>query len=187
MSIETWIRKDMFIYGQPLRNKQELKRSIKECEETIKQVREKIKSYVFMTEPQKFFPNEDDIMFYLDREFEELMEEYDRAQINLTRLWEFEESWDETHDEQDRSILPVNPLDMKKSYMGGDYAESILEDGDEVPEDYWDVYHGHIKLEDCSFRHKFGYPPAPPKEELPEMTLEEVNEYMKNKLKEYGD
>ena len=91
MSIETWIRKDMFIYGQPLRNKQELKRSIKECEETIKQVREKIKSYVFMTEPQKFFPNEDDIMFYLDREFEELMEglsneckfNYDSSTIQL--------------------------------------------------------------------------------------------------------
>lgn len=181
MGIETWINKDLFIYGHPLRSKHELEQKIKECTETMSLIREKLRTLVFMTEPKKFIPDDEDVMFYLDREFTELMEEYDRARIDLTRLWEFEEDWDKCHDEKDRAILPVDPLSMKekKIYMGGDYCECVLEDGNDVPEDYWDVYHGFVKKEDCTFRHIYGYAPYEPQ---PEMLDEEYKKWVAEQL-----
>ena len=173
MGVEAWINKDVNVYGHTLRNKDELKESIKECEETMKECRERLKVLVMMTDPQKMYPNQEDLVWYIGREFEELMDEYDRAQISLTRLWEFEEGWDASHDENGLSILPVDPLTMKnrKVYMGGDYVESVLENGEEVPEDYWDVYHGFVKPENCTFRHIYGYEPYV---EEPQKTLQEI-------------
>ena len=166
-----WVHKDVSICSVQYKNKHELKRAIKECEEDIANYKARIKNLVFMTEPRKFMPDSmDDPMFFLDREFEELMEEYDDARIKLTRLWEFEEVWDETHDAQGRFILPVNPMDIKKSYMGGDYVEYILEDGSEVPEDWWDVLHGFIKPEESSFAEKLGLKHVEP--EVPSEILE---------------
>ena len=155
MGCEVWVNKEVFICGMTFNSKQDLLNAIKECETTINNVKERLKSFIFMTEPNKFFPDEDDVMFRLDTEFKELMEEYDEAQIRLVRLWEFEESWKETHDDKNRAILPVNPLELKrKVYMGGDYMNYILEDGSEMPDDYWDVYHGFVKLEEYSMYNK---------------------------------
>ena len=155
MSCEVWVSKDIFICGTSLRSKSELKSQIEECRESIQNVKEKLRSLVMMTDPQKFFPNEDDIMFRLNNDFDELMDEYDSAQIKLTLLQEFEDSWNTTHDEKDRAILPLNPLDLKRnSYMGGDYVNYILEDGTEVPDDYFDVYGGYINIENYSLYNK---------------------------------
>ena len=174
MGVEMWVHKDVSICSVQYRNKHELERAIKECEEDIANYKARLKNLVFMTEPRKFMPDSvDDPMFFLDREFEELMEEYDDARIKLTRLWEFEEAWDETHDAQGRFILPVNPMDIKKSYMGGDYAEYILEDGSEVPEDWWDVLHGFIKPEESSFAEKLGLKHVEPEVPLEILELRE--------------
>jgi hypothetical protein len=84
------------------------------------------------------------------------LEELEEAMIKRTKLWEFEESWEETHDKKTgKTIYPVNPLDLKrKVYMGGDYMDALLEDGSEVPDDYFDVYHGFKKLEEYSMYNK---------------------------------
>lgn len=156
MGCEVWVNKEVFICGMSFNSKQDLLNAIKECETTINNVKDRLKSFIFMTEPNKFFPDEDDIMFRLETEFKELMDEYDEAQIRLVRLWEFEEVWDKTHDkETGKTIYPVNPMDLKiKPYMGGDYMEAILEDGSEVPDDYFDVYNGFKKLEEYSMYNK---------------------------------
>lgn len=155
MGIESWIHKPVTIFGYTLRNRRELDDAINEAKEQIEDAKKRISQYVFMTEPKKFIPDnqQDNVVGYLERELEELFELYDEARINLTRLWEFEEDWNKTHDKDGRSILPVDPFMLNKVYMGGDYADSVLEDGSDVPDDYWDVYHGFVKPEECSFKH----------------------------------
>ena len=161
MSIEAWVNKDIFVCGLPLRTKEELKEAIKDCEDTMKYIKERLKTYIFMTEPSKFIPADESPMYYLDREFNELMDDYDSEYAKLIRLWEFENAWDDCHDANGKAILPVNPLELKRrDYMGGDYMEAILEDGTEVPEDWWDVYHGFIKPEESSFAEKLGLTPV---------------------------
>jgi hypothetical protein len=142
-----------------------------------------------MTEPKKFYKDEDDVMWQINRDLEEIFEEYEEAQIKLTRLWQFEAAWDETHDVNGKAILPVDPRVLKnmseKVYMGGDYCDYILEDGSEIPEDWWDVYHGWVKPEDCSFADKLGYP-LKPREPERDMTIGELNAIMKLELEKNG-
>lgn len=188
MGCEIWTTKGTYICRMALRSKEELKQQIQECENTIKDCKARLKVLAYMTEPKKYYS--DDPMFYIDRDLEEIFEEYDEARIKLTRLWIFEEAWDQTHDKKTgKAILPVNPLDLKKLddavYMGGDYCEYILEDGSEMPEDWWDVYHGWVKPEDCSFADKLGYP-LKPKEPEVDMTVGELAALMKFQLEQEG-
>ena len=156
MGREVWVNKDLYICGESFKTKSQLMDAISECNNVINDIKAKIKTYIFMTEPQKFFRDEEDLVFRLNSEFDELIREYEDTIIRRTRLWEFEESWDETHDKTTgKSILPVNPLDLKrKVYMGGDYMDYILEDGSEMPSDYFDIYHGFKKLEEYSMYNK---------------------------------
>ena len=187
MVYEVWTNKDTYICSCTLRSKEELQEKIKECEDTINDCKSRLKSLIYMTEPKKFYKDDEDIQWQLNRDFEEIMEEYDDARIKLTRLWVFEEAWDETHDAATgKAILPVNPHDLKrKIYMGGDYCDYVLEDGSELPEDWWDVYHGFVKPEDCSFADKLGYP-LKPREPERDMTIGELNAMMIQRLKEEG-
>lgn len=159
MGYEVWTTKEMYICRECFKSKEDLKECIKYCEDTIKNCRSRLKTLAYMTEPKKFYPDEEWIMGQIDRDLEEIFEEYEEAQIRLTKLWHFESAWDDTHDSNGKAILPVNPLDIKnrKEYMGGDFMEYILEDGSEMPDDWWDVYHGIVKPEDCSFADKLGY------------------------------
>lgn len=186
MGYEVWTNKDTYICRCTLRSKAELQEKMQECRHTISNCKERLKSLVYMTEPKKFYP-EDDVQFYLNRDLEEIMEEYDEARIMLTRLWVFEEAWDETHDFNGKAILPIDPLVLKnqKTYMGGDYCEYVLENGEEVPEDWWDVYHGFVKPEDCSFADKLGYP-LKPREPERDITIGELNALMKLELEKNG-
>lgn len=187
MGYEVWTNKDTYICSMTLRSKAELQEKIKECEDTINDCKSRLKTLVYMTEPKKFYNEDEDIQWHLNRDFEEIMEEYDEARIKLTRLWVFESAWDETHDAATgKAILPVNPQDLKvRVYMGGDYCDYILEDGSELPEDWWDVYHGFVKPEDCSFADKLGYP-LKPREPERDMTIGELNTMMIQQLKEEG-
>lgn len=187
MGYEVWTNKDTYICSCTLRSKEELQEKIKECEETINDCKARIRRLAFMTEPKKFYKDEDDVMWQIDRELDFIFDEYDEARIKLTRLWVFEESWDETHDFNGRAILPVDPLVLKnqKIYMGGDYCEYVLENGEEVPDDWWDVYHGFVKPEDCSFREIYGFEPKEPEIER-DMTIGELNAIMKLELKKNG-
>lgn len=187
MSCEVWTNKDTYICSMTLRSKAELQEKIKECEDTINDCQARLRRLAFMTEPKKFFKDEDDVMWQIDRDLEEIFEEYDEARIKLTRLWQFEMAWDETHDFNGRAILPVDPFVLKnqKTYMGGDYCEYVLEDGSEMPEDWWDVYHGWVKPEDCSFADKLGYP-LKPREPERDMTIGELNAIMKLELAKNG-
>ena len=187
MGYEVWTNKDTYICSCTLRSKAELQEKIKECENTINDCKSRLKALVYMTEPMKFYKEDEDIQWQLNRDFEEIMEEYDEAKIKLTRLWVFEEAWDETHDRiTGKAYLPVNPRDLnKRVYMGGDYCDYILDDGSEMPEDWWDVYHGLVKPEDCSFADKLGYP-LKPREPERDMTIGELNAMMIQRLKEEG-
>ena len=187
MGYEVWTNKDTYICSMTLRSKAELQEKIKECEDTINDCKARLKALVYMTEPMKFYKGDEDIQWQLNRDFEEIMEEYDEARIKLTRLWVFEEAWDETHDFNGRAILPVDPFVLKnqKTYMGGDYCEYVLENGEEVPDDWWDVYHGFVKPEDCSFREIYGFEPKEPEVER-DMTIGELNALMKLELEKNG-
>lgn len=189
MGCEVWTNEATYICSIALRSKAELQEKIQECKDTINNCKERLKSLAYMTEPKKFYP-EDDVQFYLDRDLEEIFEEYDEARVKLTRLWVFEEAWDKTHDkETGKAILPVNPLNLKeldnKVYMTGNYCEYILEDGSEMPEDWWDVYDGFVKPEDCSFADKLGYP-LKPREPERDMTIGELAAIMKLQLEKNG-
>lgn len=156
MGYEMWTNKEMFLCRETFKTKEDVLERIKDCEATIARCQGRLKTLVFMTEPKKFFNDDEDVMLRLDEELADIMEAYESATILLARLWVFEDAWDESHDEKGRAVLPVNPLDLKnqKTYMGGDYVEYILEDGSEMPEDWWDVYQGFVKPEDCSFADK---------------------------------
>ena len=187
MGYEVWTNKDTYICSCTLRSKAELQEKIKECEDTINDCKARLKTLVYMTEPKKFYKEDNDIQWQLNRDFEEIMEEYDDARIKLTRLWVFEEAWDETHDAvTGKAFLPVNPQDLKgRVYMGGDYCDYVLDDGSEMPEDWWDVYHGFVKPEDCSFADKLGYPLKPQKPER-DMTNKELHALMIAELEKNG-
>ena len=187
MGYEVWTNKDTYICSCTLRSKAELQEKIKECEDTINDCKSRLKALVYMTEPMKFYKGDEDIQWQLNRDFEEIMEEYDDARIKLTRLWVFESAWDETHDAATgKALLPVNPQDLKrKIYMGGDYCDYILDDGSELPDDWWDVYHGFVKPEDCSFADKLGYP-LKPREPERDMTIGELNALMVTELAKNG-
>jgi hypothetical protein len=135
----------------------------------------------------KLYKDDEDIQWQINRDFEEILEEYDEARITLTRLWVFESAWDETHDAvTGKAFLPVDPRVLKgKVYMGGDYCEYILDDGSEMPEDWWDVYHGFVKPEDCSFREIYGFEPKEPEVEK-NLTNEELHSLMIAELAKNG-
>jgi hypothetical protein len=187
MGYEVWTNKEVYICGETFNTKEQLQARIKECEETIADCLGRLKTLVFMTEPKKFYKDDTDVMWQVNRDFEEIMEEYDEARITLTRLWVFESAWDDTHDFNGRAILPVDPMKLKnlKTYMGGDYMNYVLEDGEEMPDDWWDVYHGFVKPEDCSFADKLGYP-LKSREPERDMTIGELNALMKLELEKNG-
>lgn len=159
MGCEVWTTKETYICGCSFNTKSELNRKIKECEKTIEDCKNKLKNLIYMTEPKKFYNDKENIMAQIDEDIECILSDYEESQSMLSSLYKFEEAWDETHDEKGRCILPVNPLDLKnrKEYMGGDYMDYVLEDGSEMPDDWWDVYHGFVDPKKCSFKNKLGY------------------------------
>lgn len=150
MGYEIWTKTDILLCGCAYSSKTDIEGAIEDCKFDIAKLREKLKSMVYMTEPKKFYPDDCDIPLSIDSDFDNIMEEYDRHTRRLTMLYEFFNSWDECHDKQGRCVLPVNPLDLKKTYMGGDFMNYVLEDGSEMPDDYWSVYHGFIELDKYS-------------------------------------
>lgn len=153
MGYEVWTTKETILTGVYFRSKEQLLNLIKETENDISRCKERLKALAYMTEPKKFY-SEEDPMFDLDRDLNEILEEYEASISKLDKLYLFDEAWNETHDKKTgKAILPMNPFDLKKCYMGGSMDE-ILEDGSEVPDDYWDVYLGFKKIEDSSFADK---------------------------------
>lgn len=148
MGYEIWTKTDISLFGSTIKNKEELLNEIKECEKELSMCKERLRVFVHMTEPNKFYS--ENIMGELDEDFDNTMESYDYLQKKLIKLEMFKEAWDECHDNSGNSVLPVNPLDLKKTYMGGDFMNYVLEDGSEMPEDYWSVYHGFRELDKYS-------------------------------------
>ena len=155
MSAEIWVKKEIYICGCAYSSKTDIEGAIEDCKFDIAKLREKLKTMVYMTEPKKFYPDDCDIPLSIDSDFDNIMEEYDRLTRRLTLLHEFFDAWDECHDKEGRCILPVNPTDLhQRVYMGGDYMNYILEDGSEMPDDYWDVLNGFKRLDEYSLLNK---------------------------------
>ena len=148
MGYEIWTKTDISLFGSTIKNKAELLNEIKECEKELSICKEKLRAFVHMTEPKKFY-SENTIMD-LNEDFDDTMEAYNYFQTKLIKLEMFKDVWDECHDSSGNSVLPVNPLDLKKTYIGGDFMTYMLEDGSEMPDDYWDVYNGFIDLDKYS-------------------------------------
>lgn len=148
MGYEIWTKADVSLVGSTIKNKEELLNEIKKCEKELSICKERLRLFVHMTEPNKFYS--ENIMRELNEDFENVMESYEYFQTKLIKLEIFKEAWDECHDNSENSVLPVNPLDLKKTYMGGDFMNYVLEDGSEMPDDYWSVYHGFIEFDKYS-------------------------------------
>ena len=154
MGYEIWTKADVSICGSTIKNKEELLNEIKRCEKELSVCKERLRLLAYITEPKKFYPDDCDIPASIDSDFENIMESYNHFQTKLIKLEMFKDIWDECHDNNGNSVLPINPLDLKKTYMGGDYMNCILEDGSEIPDDYWDVYNGFIELDKYSLADK---------------------------------
>lgn len=105
-------------------SREQLEEFIDDKKSTIDYCKQKLHSYVLMTEPKKFIPDEYDPVVYLNNEFNELWEMLDESMYWLAFAQRLLRFWDNFHDEKGNVIYnPILQDTDSCAYLCGDYIE----------------------------------------------------------------
>lgn len=126
----------MYFNKETYRSKHEVERALKEVKESIEVYKARLKNFAIMTEPQKFCPEGEDPLTWLEEEMEEILEALEWAYTDDYKLTMLLDNWDDCHDKNGNAIIPPKPLKLwTMCFCGGDFIKEVYPDGTEVPVD----------------------------------------------------
>lgn len=138
MATEFHYKTDRWMCSQTFNSRSDVQDYIDENQAMVDMYKRKLVSLAFMTEPKKFFDEEEDVRFAIQRELDEILEGTD-FDLNLMDYYDrvlegkhILENWDKAHHEN--GLAWHESVPDKEAYMGGDWILTC--DADGYPVDY---------------------------------------------------
>lgn len=131
MSTECGALLPIYFCGHSFQSKYELQEYIDEQKEDIERAKRQLQKLVYMTEPSKFAPKDEDIDFWLDRELQENIESLEDSNVALYKAERMMEYWDNMH-HKNGGAYESSQDPEKEARMWGDYICEVKEDGSPV-------------------------------------------------------
>ncbi len=110
-------------------NKYKVESEIEELNQSIKESEEYLKKLVFITEPNKFFP--EDTFYSIDSAVKDTLEILQEDYIKKYKLELLLDNWEMCHTEDGLAIDPPEGMGYDTAYLSGDFIKSIKHPGDE--------------------------------------------------------
>lgn len=107
--------------------KYDVESKIDDLNNLINFIKDRIKSFVIMTEPNKMLGEEErkDPLFYLSNTLKEYLEELEDCIIEKWKLEMLLENWDKCHNEDGLAIDPPENIDWRTAFLNGDFVKSV--------------------------------------------------------------
>lgn len=105
----------------------EVEAKIEELNNLIDFVKDRVKSFVIITEPNKMLGEEErkDPLFYLSKTIKEDLEELEDYIIEKWKLEMLLENWDACHNKEGLAIDPPENIHWDIAFLSGDFIKSI--------------------------------------------------------------
>lgn len=110
-------------------SKYEVESEIEELNHSIKNNEEYLKKLVFITEPNKFFP--DDTFYSIDSAVKDTLEILQEDYIKKYKLELLLDNWEMCHTEDGLAIDPPEDMGYDTAYLSGDFVKSVKHPIDE--------------------------------------------------------
>lgn len=104
-------------------SKYEVESEIEELSHSIKDNEEYLKKLVFITEPNKFFP--DDTFYSIDSAVKDTLEILQEDYIKKYKLELLLDNWEMCHTEDGLAIDPPDDMGYDTAYLSGDFVKSV--------------------------------------------------------------
>lgn len=112
-------------YKKTYNSKYEVEREIEEEKETLQTAKDTIRNLAIMTEPNKFCPEEYDILAWIRSEVNDNLELIEECNWTLCRLYYLLENWDACHNEEGLAIDPPDNIKWNTAFLDGDFIRTV--------------------------------------------------------------
>lgn len=107
----------------------EVEEDIKETEYIIQMIKDKIKAYALMTEPNKLvtWDNEkyDNLLIQIEDEVSQLLKEIEEYYFDLVKLNYLRDNWEYCHNKEGLAIPPPKEFSWNTAYLDGDFVKTV--------------------------------------------------------------
>lgn len=131
MSFGTYLTTDLYYSRKSYTSRYEVEQDLEETRKMIEMMKSRLKTFAFMTEPQKFMDKEEcaDPMCFIEHGVQEALEELEEYIIEEYKLSILLEHWEHCHTKDGKPILPPEGFGhWDSAYIDGDF---IVPDRDE--------------------------------------------------------
>lgn len=122
-STELWCR--VSFNRETYNTKWQVEQELEELNKSIERYKKCLCSLAVMTEPNKFFPEEEDLLFKIESEIMDTLEMYELDIYKRDKLELLLENWDYCHNEKGLAIDPPENIDYNTAYLWGDFVHSV--------------------------------------------------------------
>jgi hypothetical protein len=106
-------------------SKYDVENKIEEETRTLNYAKNRLRNLVYMTEPNKFCPPEQDTIIFVENEFNDTLETIEECTSNLVKLYILLDNWDYCHDKNGLAINPPDSITWKTAYLDGDFVKTV--------------------------------------------------------------
>lgn len=129
MGFGTYLYSETYFSRENFEHKWQVEERIQRVELCIQSLKERLASFVLMTEPNKFCPKDKDPLYWMTNETSEILEELEDCWVDLYRYRVLLDNWDSCHNEKGEAIGPPKEWRYeRKAFMHGDFIKT---EGDE--------------------------------------------------------
>lgn len=136
MSVNTNLYTKIVFNRKTYNSKIEVQNDLETAQELIAKTKERIKFFGFMTEPEKYKPEDETSFWFVDNSLDVLIEELQELTITEYKLEMLLNKWDLCHDVNGVGIAPPAQTEKNKSYIDGDFVKTNLNPEPNKLQDY---------------------------------------------------
>lgn len=125
MSWETNLFCNIIYNRETFNSKGEVERKLEGLNNEIGKLEGEIKSLSLMTEPEKFFNKEEDILYQVTTRVSDLLEELEELHIERYKLEILLANWSYCHDENGLAIDPPEGVSWDTAFLDGDFVKTV--------------------------------------------------------------
>lgn len=127
MGFGTYLKTDLYFSHQTFNTRQEVMDALEKVRDSMRVGRERLKQFSLMTEPNKFCPKDEDPLWWVTNELDELITQYEDDAVEEFKLVLLLDNWDSCHNEEGLAIPDPNDKGetTSRSYLDGDYVRTI--------------------------------------------------------------
>jgi hypothetical protein len=132
----TTLYTSLYFSRETFRTKYEVESALNDAKKMRDLYKDKIKAMVYMTEPNKYYSNEEgDILEQVQNDLDIQFNELDDYNYEIYKLELLLEEWDKCHNKDGKAICPPEDMPYDTCYLHGGFIEMVYPNGTKVKDD----------------------------------------------------